>query len=91
MVTASQAATRQSIEELHAEFKKDQEETAEKAAKKARLSTTVMFQKKGNEKQFRFNEAVEEQIHVAETQVQEASTSSTPDSLAASNASTGGR
>ena len=67
MVTASQAATRQSIEELRAEFKKDQEGTAEKAAKKARLSATVLFRKKGNEKQFRFNEAVEEQIHVAKT------------------------
>jgi len=34
----------------------------------------VVFWKKGNEKQFRFNETVQEQIQIAEARVQEAST-----------------
>jgi len=48
MVTTSQAAMQHSIEDLHKKFRKDQEETAEQAAKKAHL----------NEWQFQFNEEV---------------------------------
>ena len=81
IVTASQVVTRQLIEELHAAFKKDQKETAEKPSKQASLSAEVVFRRKGDEKQFHISEAVQEQIHVAETRVQEASTSSTPNSF----------
>ena len=46
MVTTSQQITQQSIEALRAEFRKEQEETAERAAKKARLSAEVSFKRK---------------------------------------------
>ena len=62
MVNTSQAATRQS---LRSEFKTDQEETAERAVKKARFSADVVFCKKGNEKQFHFNEELQEKIQIA--------------------------
>ena len=65
MVTASQATIQQSIEALRVEFRKEQEETAERAAKKARLSAEVTFRKKGNERQFRFNESLQENLRVA--------------------------
>jgi len=50
MVTASQASTQQSIEALRTEFQKEQEDTAERAAKKAHMSAEVTFRKKGKEK-----------------------------------------
>ena len=73
MINTSQAATRQS---LRSEFTTDQEETAERAAKKARLSADVVFCKEGNEKQVHFNEELQEKIQIAGAQVHEASTSS---------------
>ena len=76
MVTTSQQATQQSIEVLRAEFRKEQEETAERAAKKARLSAEVSFKRKGNERQYHFNESLQEQLHTANTRLQEVSASS---------------
>jgi len=62
MVTSSQAATQCSIEELHSKLKKDHEDTAKQAAKKIRLSAELNFRKKGNKKQYRFNEVVQEHL-----------------------------
>ena len=75
MVTASQATTQQSIEALRVEFRKEQEETAERAAKKARLSAEVTFRKKGNERQFRFNESLQEHLRVAHVRLEEVTSS----------------
>ncbi|XP_065883338.1 uncharacterized protein [Dysidea avara] len=75
MVTASQATTQQSIEALRVEFQKEQEETAERAAKKARLSAEVTFRKKGNERQFRFNESLQEHLRVAHVRLEEVTSS----------------
>jgi len=75
MVTTSQKTTQQSIEALRAEFRKEQEETAEKAAKKARLSAEVTFRRKGNERQYRFNESLQEQFQVTHARLEEATNS----------------
>ena len=74
-MTASQATTQQSIEALRVEFRKEQEETAERAAKKARLSAEVTFRKKGNERQFRFNKSVQEHLRVAHVRLEEVTSS----------------
>ena len=75
MVTTSQATTQQSIEALRVEFRKEREETAETAAKKARLSAEVTFRKKGNERQFRFNESLQEHLRVAHVRLEEVTSS----------------
>ena len=75
MVTASQATTQQSIEALRVEFRKEQEEISERAAKKARLSAEVTFRKKGNERQFRFNESFQEHLRVALVRLEEVTSS----------------
>ena len=49
MVTVWQAMTQQSIEALRAEFWKEREETAKRAAKKIHLSAEVTFKKRVNE------------------------------------------
>ena len=75
-MTASQATTQQSIEALRVEFRpKEQEETAERAAKKTRLSAEVTFRKKGNERQFRFNESLQEHLRVAHVKLEEVTSS----------------
>ena len=75
MVTASQATIQQSIEALRVEFRKEQEETAERAAKKVRLSAEVTFRKKGNERQFRFNESLQKHLRVAHVRFEEVTSS----------------
>jgi len=75
MVTTSQTTTQQSIEALRAELRKEQEETAENAAKKAHLSAEVTFRRKGNERQYRFNESLQEQFQVAHVRLEEATSS----------------
>jgi len=69
MVNTSQVATRQLIEELRSKFKKDQEEIAERATKKAHLSADAIFRKKGNEKQYRFNDELQEKMQIAGARV----------------------
>ena len=67
----------QSITSLRAELRRDQDhdETVEKAAKKARLSAEVTFRRKGNEKQYRFNEVVQDKFSSAAIRIDEAATS----------------
>jgi len=56
---------------LQAEFRKKQKETAERAAKKVCLSAKITFKKKGNERQYHFNESVQEQFHVTRVRLEE--------------------
>ena len=62
----------QSISSLREELRRDQEESVEKAAKKARLSAEVTFKRKGNEKQYRFNEIVQDKFAAAALRIDEA-------------------
>ena len=52
----------QTMAGFRAELQQDQEESVERAAKKARLAAEVTFRCKGNEKQYRFNEAIQEKM-----------------------------
>ena len=65
----------QSISSLREELRRDQEESVEKATKKARLSAEVTFKQKGNEKQYRFNEIVQDKFATAALQIDEATSS----------------
>ena len=63
----------QTMSPFRAELRRDQEETVEKAAKKARLTTEVTFRRKGNEKQYRFNELVQDKLASTSLCIEEAS------------------
>lgn len=51
------------------ELKKNKEEVAETVAKKVKRSMPPEFRRKGNEKQFKFNEEVVDKIQVADTEL----------------------
>ena len=55
----------QTMAGFRAELQRDQDESVERAAKKARLAAEVTFRRKGNEKQYRFNEAIQEKMSTA--------------------------
>jgi len=63
----------QTMASFRAELRRDQEETVEKAAKKARLAAEVTFRRKGNEKQYRFNESVQDKLATVALRLEEAS------------------
>ena len=54
------------------DMKKTQEEMAESVVKKVKRSRTEEFKRKGNEKQFRFNDEVVEKIETADTDLEQA-------------------
>ena len=60
----------------------------EKAAKKARLSAEVIFRQKGNEKQYRFNEVVQDKFSSVAIRIDEAATSAAAWTSSGSSAST---
>ena len=64
----------QMMSSFRAELRRDQEETVEKAAKRARLAKEITFRRKGNEKQYRFNELVQDKLSVTALRIEEAST-----------------
>ena len=58
---------------FRAELRQDQEDAVEKANKKAHLATEITFQRKGNEKQYHFNELVQDKLYSTTLQIGEAS------------------
>ena len=52
----------QTMSSFRAELWRDQEETVEKTTKRARLATEITLRRKGNEKQCRFNELVQDRL-----------------------------
>ena len=58
------------IKGIQDELKKSKEEVAESVAKKVKRSMPPEFKRKGNEKQFKFNEEVAEKIQEAATELQ---------------------
>ena len=63
----------QTMSSFRVELRRDQEETVEKATKRACLAMEITFQRKGNEKQYRFNELVQDKLTVTVLQIEEAS------------------
>ena len=63
----------QAMSSFRAELRRDQEETVEKAAKKARLATEVTFRRKGKEKKYHFNELVQDKLVLTSLHIEEAS------------------
>ena len=78
----------QSITSLRAELRRNQDKTVEKAAKKARLSSEITFRRKGNKKQYRFNEVVQDKFSSAAIRIDEAATSAAASTSSGSLAST---
>ena len=74
--TTLMSSMQQSMASFRTELCRDQEETVEKAAKKARLSAEVTFRRKRNEKQYRFNEIVQDKLSTAALHIEEATASS---------------
>ena len=54
----------QTMSSFSAELQGDQEETVEKATKRAHLAMEITFRRKGNEKQYHFNKLVQDKLSV---------------------------
>uniref|UniRef100_A0A1X7U8W3 Uncharacterized protein n=1 Tax=Amphimedon queenslandica TaxID=400682 RepID=A0A1X7U8W3_AMPQE len=64
-VNDSRTAMEQQIKEIREDIKKNKEEVADTVVKHVKRTLPLEFKRKGNEKQFRFNEGVLEKIEEA--------------------------
>ena len=67
-VNTSRELMERQIKEIREDIKKNKEEVADTVVKRVKRTLPPEFQRKGNEKQFKFNEGVSEKIEEAEVE-----------------------
>ncbi len=69
-VTESKSAVEDQIRSMREEIKKSQEDMAQSVVKQVKRSHTTEFKRKGNEKQYRFNDEVIEKLEATDAELE---------------------